>query len=481
MNKNLISILAATLFTTSQLYACGSHDIVADSEPQQTSVTIRYTPSERDITNPERGMFTHHEFYSDKDEEFSPEQLYQLRNEGMSLVFTVYVMRDFRDKEISTPYLNRIKRNLKALRSNGMKAIVRFCYSYSENDKPWDAPWNITQHHIEQLKPILNEYSDVIALLEAGFIGVWGEWYYTDNYIYQPSVAQYAPRKQVLEALLDAMPKDRFVAVRYPRAKLGVFNILPTDTIGRTTAYNGSNISRVSFHNDCFLANADDMGTFQNVAEHRRYWMQESRYVPMGGETCAPSDFCEVDNAYKEFAAYHWTYLNKDYHPDVLSKWEDQNFMTTVKKKLGYRLVLLQGSFTQEPVAGQVFNLALQIRNDGWAAPFNPRPVEIIFKKGSKKYKIALKDDPRFWFSEQTANIKASFLLPEDMPAGKYDVYLNLPDPSVTLCDKPSFSIQLANEGIWQKREGYNKLYTVNIGARTDKPVNTGLPVLKEM
>ena len=190
----------------------------------------------------------------------------------MSLIFTVYVMRDFRNKDISALYLNKIRRNLRAIRHSGMKAIVRFCYSYSEKDKPWDAPWDVTRRHIEQLKPVLREYADVIAVLEAGFVGVWGEWYYTDNYVFQPKDAlQYRPRKQVLEALLEVMPKDRFVAVRYPRAKLGVYNLQPTDTISRATAYDGSDISRTSFHNDCFLATADDMGTFLDVAEHRKY------------------------------------------------------------------------------------------------------------------------------------------------------------------------------------------------------------------
>ncbi len=461
MKKNIKTILAITLLIAGSLYAYANRA----SKIKQVLTTVKYTPSDKEIINPERGMFTHHEFFSDKDNEFSLDQLKQLQAEGMSLVFTVYVMRDFRDKDISAAYLNRIKRNLAAIRTCGMKAVVRFCYTYSENDKPWDAPWEVTKRHIAQLKPILIEYSDVIAILEAGFVGVWGEWYYTDNYVYQPNdVSQYAPRKQVLEALLDAMPTDRFVAVRYPRAKLGVYGIQFTDTISRATAYNGSNISRTSFHNDCFLADADDMGTFQNIADHRKYWMWESRYVPMGGETCAPSDYCEIDNAYKEFAAYHWTYLNKDYHPDVLSTWEKEDFMTTIRKKLGYRFVLTEGTFTGNPQAGQPFQLSLQIRNEGWGSPFNPRSVEIIFQKGSEKHVFTLEDDPRFWMAGETADVTASFTLPADMSAGEYEVYLNLPDPRTTLHDNPAYSIQLANEGVWQEAEGYNKLCTVNVG-----------------
>lgn len=474
MKQHMKSLLAATLLVIGNLCCCSSctaTSVTAESPSDindgKTAVTtIAYTPSDKEIINPERGMFTHHEFYSDKNNELTLEQLQQLRNEGMSLIFTVYVMRDFRNKDISAPYLNKIRRNLRAIRHSGMKAIVRFCYSYSEKDKPWDAPWDITRRHIEQLKPVLREYADVIAVLEAGFVGVWGEWYYTDNYVFQPKDAsQYGPRKQVLEALLEVMPKDRFVAVRYPRAKLGVYNLQPTDTISRATAYDGSDISRTSFHNDCFLATADDMGTFLDVAEHRKYWMWESRYVPMGGETCAPSDYCEIGNAYREFAAYHWSYLNKDYHPDVLSKWEKQNFMTTVRKKLGYRFVLKEGKFTKTPRTGKPFSIDLQIKNEGWAAPFNPRPVEIILKmkKGGKKYTFHVDADPRFWMAGETIDLKAAITLPGDMPEGEYEVFLNLPDPDRQLHDNPAYSIQFANEGVWQRKEGYNRLCTVNI------------------
>ena len=142
MKQHMKSLLAATLLVIGNLCCCSSctaTSVTAESPSDindgKTAVTtIAYTPSDKEIINPERGMFTHHEFYSDKNNELTLEQLQQLRNEGMSLIFTVYVMRDFRNKDISTPYLNKIRRNLRAIRHSGMKAIVRFCYSYSEKD-----------------------------------------------------------------------------------------------------------------------------------------------------------------------------------------------------------------------------------------------------------------------------------------------------------------------------------------------------------
>lgn len=118
----------------------------------------------------------------------------------MSLIFTAYYMRDFKDKLISEEYLQRIRNNMLALRKGGAKSVLRFAYTSSENEKPWDAPWELTEQHIQQLKPILEEFSDVICVLEAGFVGVWGEWYYTDHYNYQPK------RESMLPAVRYWMP-----------------------------------------------------------------------------------------------------------------------------------------------------------------------------------------------------------------------------------------------------------------------------------
>ena len=145
--------------------------------PLEEMEKVTYQPSEEVICNPERGFFTHQEYATDNDHVITPEFLKEYRNKGMSLIFTAYYMRNFKDKLISEEYLQRIRNNMLALRKGGAKCILRFAYTSSENEKPWDAPWKLTEQHIQQLKPIFDEFSDVICVLEAGFIGVWGEWY----------------------------------------------------------------------------------------------------------------------------------------------------------------------------------------------------------------------------------------------------------------------------------------------------------------
>lgn len=338
----------------------------ASSAPDQLE-KVTYQPSEEIICNPERGFFTHQEYATDNNHSITPAFLKECREKGMSLIFTAYYMRDFKDKLISEEYLQRIRNNMLALRKGGAKSVLRFAYTSSENEKPWDAPRELTEQHIQQLKPILEEFSDVICVLEAGFVGVWGEWYYTDHYNYQPK---------------------------------------------------------------------------------------------------------KGENAVTDFAKYHWSYINIDYHPAVINQWEDEQCMKEIQKRLGYRFTLSEGYFTPKGEIGCPYEVVLKLQNTGWAAPFNPRDVEIVFvhkKKKENKYKIKLKEDPRFWFPNEQITIQARFGLPESMPSGEYDIYLNLPDPRPTISARWEYSIQLANKDVWNKQYGYNKIHSTMLVTNSNK------------
>lgn len=480
MKKALIQILI--ILFTSYLFSCNTGEVNGEDISKSDTVAIEYTESDEIFANPERGFYTHQEYGTNDTKSLSLNFVQNWRNNGNSLILTIYYMYDFRDKLISEEFLQRIRNNMQTLRDGGCKTVLRFAYTSSESQKPWDAPWELTKQHIQQLKPILEEYADIICVLEAGFVGVWGEWYYTDNYIYQPSDDEYAPRREVLDELLKALPKERMICVRYPKAKLHTFGINYTDTISLHNAYDQSDISRIAFHNDCFLADQDDRGTFGGNRNHRQYWKWDTRYVAMGGETCYPSSFSECENALEEFEAYHWSYINNDYHKTVISNWIKNLCMDEIKKRLGYRFVLSKGEFSKEAERGNPYKIKLDIKNVGWAAPFNPRDVELIFiskKNTGTKYKLELNEDPRYWFAGEEITMNIEFKFPEDMPMEEYNIYLNLPDPKPSLSTRWEYSIQFANEGVWEELLGYNKLHTVELTVPSEKKAFSGSTLTK--
>src|SRR5690606_9885123 len=96
-------------------------------------------------------------------------------------------------------------------------------------------------------------------------------------------------------ALLDALPAGKMVQLRTPKLKRTLYNTNSPLTL--TQAFTDANIARVGHHNDCFLASSTDEGTYDNIAVDYPYLEQETRFTPMGGESCSvnlPRSGCET-------------------------------------------------------------------------------------------------------------------------------------------------------------------------------------------
>ena len=418
--------------------------------------------------NPERGFYYPYDFHFENGEVPAALNVGAMnvnRTVNRTLLLLEYFLRDFIDRPLSEECLALIETNMKVLREGGCKCVLRFAYcdSDAESAKPWDAEESVVMGHISQLEPIFRQYGDVIYVLQAGFVGVWGEWYYTDHFVFQPQTDEdYQPRRRVLDALLDALPTERMVAVRTPLALMKCYGLTGADSILRTTAHDGSHRSRLAGHNDCFLASGNDVGTFNNKAE-RELWMADTHYMSMGGETCGVSSFCSCSNSLSDMEKYHWSYLNISYHQGVIKGWKDDDCFDEIERRLGYRYVLTEASFTKEVEAGKPFKATIKLRNDGFAAAINPRGAELVFVADgnpSERYTVNLNDDPRYWFAGETHTIEAEFDAPALKSGRSYTLCLNLPDGAQTLRDNPLFSIRTANEDTWDAATGYNKLYT---------------------
>lgn len=465
LRAGFLSLLCMPLLAT----RCGdSNESGSGSQDDPTVTKVQYTALTTAIPNPERGFYYPYAYHFKEGKiptALNKAALAVNRGQNRTLVLLEYFLRDFIDKPMSDDCLALIKTNMQVLRDGGGKCILRFAYcdSDKESAKPWDAEEAVVMQHIAQLKPVFEEYADVIYVVQAGFVGVWGEWYYTDHFGFEPqTVEDYKPRRRVVEALLDALPERRMVAMRTPLAKMMCFEFTGADSITRQTAYDGSLRSRIAGHNDCFLADGNDMGTFSRKIE-RELWMADTRYASMGGETCGVSSFCSCSNSLSDMVKYHWSYLNIGYHQGVINGWKTDACFDEIERRLGYRFVLTEASFTKEVEAGKPFKASIALRNDGFAAAVNPRAVELVFVSDSdpaESYTLKLKDDPRYWSGGQSHTISVSESTPALKSGKGYTLYLNLPDPEQELHDNPLFSIRTANDGVWNETLGYNKLHT---------------------
>ena len=323
-------------------------------------------------------------------------------------------------------------------------------------------------------------------------------------------------RAEVIDGLLDALPPERMLQVRTPQMKQkyvhGSTAATGSAPISSSEAFSGSRAARIGFHNDCYLADSTDEGTFsdydigsgtslQDTRNLRNYLAQETRYAPMGGETCAvnpPTADCASvgGNADPDMAFSHYSFLNEGYNASVNNNWAAHGCMDDIKRRLGYRLQLVSGVFRTEAQAGQVIPLTLEFQNTGFAALSNPRGMELILRNttSGKKFfaELSRDTDARRWLPGTNYILNAQLALSTNMPAGDYEMLLNLPDPAPSLYTNTAYSIRLANSNavssagaslgdVWEPSTGYHHLgqsLTINTTATNAAPPGQTIPVL---
>ena len=134
---------------------------------------------------------------------------------SQTLVVVIYYLGNYRSKDLSDKILQGFDEDMQILRDKGFKCVLRFAYDWNSKN---DASVTWTKRHIAQLKPHLAANADVIYVLETGFVGEWGEWYYSSNHGNETQHMN-DNRREILSAVLDACPTNRFVLVRYPMIK----------------------------------------------------------------------------------------------------------------------------------------------------------------------------------------------------------------------------------------------------------------------
>ncbi|MGK3986529.1 DUF4832 domain-containing protein [Sorangium sp. So ce136] len=394
----------------------------------------------RGVQNPERGVFRFMDLRS-------LDPLSDLRDEGYTLIYGKVLIDDYRTRDIDQSLIDQLDESFAAARSAGLKVLPRIYYA-TDIGEP-DAPLSRVLAHIEQLRPVLEENADVIAVLNPGFVGAWGEWHSSTNDLTEPS-----NRKQIFDALLEALPSSRMTLARRPSHKQEAYG----GPLTEATAFSGAPLSRVGHHNDCFLASDDDEGTYQLPGE-KEYAIEDSAFVPVGGETCAlnpPRSQCA--SALAELSLHHWSFLHTDYHPDVIADWKAEGCFETIACRLGYRFVVMGHESPEQVARGQSLSLRLRVSNDGYARAYNPRPVHLVLQQGATRRFIEVDADPRRWAPGAESDLCLQAQIPADLPPGDYQLGLWLPDGSERLRDDPRYAIRLSSGATWDSASGVNLL-----------------------
>jgi hypothetical protein len=417
------------------------------------SQTIIYQANNVAIANPEKGFYKYTSTGSSGGYNLlSQSTLTSYRNnENITVIQRQFFLRDFiTGIPITSTYLNNMQTDFNRIRNAGLKVTVRF--SYTSNSATVYQPTK-TQilSHIRQLAPVINRNKDVIVCVQAGFIGRWGEWYYTGSTefgnTYPVSTTQWNNRKQVVDEMLLRFNSDILIQVRYVEAKQKM--------------YGNTFVGRIGFYNDSFLGTWGDSGTFSvstsnasPTQEQVSYWQMQTVNLPVIGETnMVNTPRTDCSNAMVEMDRFNWSLINKDYFPTVISNWQINGCFNIMQRNLGYNFRLNFSNITNNV-------LTINIGNYGYANLFKDRKAFLVCKNTSTNINYSFLIDNNIKNCNSTNYNITTNLSTLGLPVGSYKLYLNLPDP---LISNKLYSIQTSNINTWTI-EGFNDLqhvYTV--------------------
>jgi hypothetical protein len=435
---------------------------------------------------------------------------------GLTLAQTYCYLDNFIGKPISDEKLALLQKSLDNLRKRGLKAVLRFAYE-KDMDKRGGPTLDDILAHIDQLAPIIKKNTDVIYVLQAGFVGAWGEWHSSAHNL----EGDHANLASIVAKVLDVLPPDRMTQVRVPKYKRWVLEkpILggKHQILDEQTAHTGISASRIGFHNDGFLANNTCGGTWTEPPLYSNpgnpefdYMTTESPYVQIDGELFWADIGGKVDGmrAIERFRLHHYSsfsiahsYSEKEGKPFSIDDWMQtpltaeqlaeanlpisdgyfkdifgnevtRTVFEYITDHLGYRLEMQKATF---PIAMKVddeLTVEAEIINRGFSAIHNPRPVFfVLIDSDGQVYEFPVKADPAKWQPFQPGNedykplthkLSIRSKLPKEIKSGWYQLGLWLPDAYDSLRMNPHYAIRFANRDVpwWVDVDGK---YGINI------------------
>lgn len=329
-------------------------------------------------------------------------------NEVLPLSLLIFNISEYANREISEGAISQIMTILQILRRNQKSLIVRFVYDWDGKASETE-PKQIEQieNHMKQLAPVVNDYIDIIFLLQGLFVGNYGEMH-GSRFHTQEDLTRLAT------TLAKVTNKELFLSVRTPAKWRGI--VQSFSPLSKEEAFSGSLPSRLGLFNDGLLSSADDAGTYgdtsllpdstydQRGTREEELTFQDSlcRYVPNGGEAFGESEYSDLSNAIEAFSRMHVSYLNRDYDERIIEKWKASTYegegvfhgksgYDYLAAHMGYRYLVTDSSLTFDTLKDEVAVLHLTIKNTGFAPAYRKFRTEFIIK--DEAYSVQISQD----------------------------------------------------------------------------------------
>ena len=371
--------------------------------------------------------------------------------------------------------IEEINKYFSIMRENGYQVIFRVVYDSKGDNNP-EPDFQTILRHIEQLKSVYEKNEDIIFVVEAGYLGSYGEWH---DGKYDKDKEK---RNQVVNKLLKCIPESIQISLRKPSFIEDYIG--NNQTVTKINAFSNDEIARLGLHNDGYLASETDLGTYnKSEREESLLWQgKQTLYTLFGGE-CQNKDsiYTNLNNAIVDMEKRHCTYMNKTYDREVKEKWKKEIYTNKnsvyqvetgykyIENHLGYRLVIRDVNMI---CTKRKINIGINIENVGFGNIIRKKQLGFILKNEDNQYYIESDIDIRKQLNEKMYELTIAEELPKNVKIGEYEVYLKIEEPYESLKNNNYYSIKLANNNVWNENLGANYIGNITI---SDKGKNNTL------
>ncbi len=368
------------------------------------------------LKNPARGWYQIYTFQAEEEPDFK--ELEWCLDSKDTLAFVLINIGSYRDKELDSTCMNRLRDILRFFQKNGYDIILRVVYDH-EGKAMEREPFFFAQvlGHLEQVGELLREFADTIFVYQGMLVGNWGEMH-TSRFLKKDKLTEMAQKLRFFKG------EQTYLAVRRPVH----WRLLhPADTQPANCT------DGMGLFDDGMFGSESHLGTFgvqlRENAGWDEAWSREEemtfedelcQVVPNGGEAVYKENCRQSltqDGVLRDLQRMHITYLNKIHDARILDIWRNwlyrgpgvwmgRSVYDYVGAHLGYRFLIQKVRMPQYSVGEERAQLEITIKNTGFAAFYQDAElyVECRDEKGEVR-SWKLDDNMKGWKSGEVRDL----------------------------------------------------------------------------